>query len=270
MRKIIVLSNIGILLILLVSFCSCNDYSDIKNGIREANAMCPMNSVGLSVTSLEFDEARKAVIIHCLVDENYISVDRMVGHTDILKKLTILQAIKSSQSLQFYVNRGLSIDYVYSSNKYKRKLTYSLTNDELKEIYDGNYTIDGVKYTDLNINELMLDNQIEITRAQLPVTIAKGMVFKSITKTGNIINLNYICDEDGYRVKNFEKVKDMIKRETLSSIDANDLSTRTFLQCCKWCHKEMSYNYIGKLSNDTVKMLISSEDITSLLHNVNY
>lgn len=248
---------------------SCN-YSDIKNEIVKANAMCPINSAGMSVTSFDFDESRKTFVVNCLIDENYMSVDRMMEHTDVLKKWTILQAIKQSSSLQTFVNRGLGIDYVYSSNKYKRKLSYGLTNQELKDISNGNYTIDGVKYTDLNINELMLDNQIEITRAQLPMTIENGIVLKNVSKNGNYINFNYICDESDYTIKQLRQIKSYLKSETIKGVDANDPSGKNFLQCCRWCNKELSYNYIGKQSGDTLKIIIDSNDISSILEGNNY
>lgn len=272
MKNTINLSRLSILICLMCSFLlmSCDNYSDIKNEIAKANAACPINSTGMSITSFEFDESRKTVVINCLVDENYMSVDQMSEHTDILKKWTILQAIKSSSSLQTFANRGLGIDYVYSSNKYKRKLTYGLTNKEIKDIVNGDYTIDGVKYTELNINELMLDNQIEISRTQLPTTIENGVVWKSINKDGGFVNFNYVCDERDYTVGQLQAAKGYLKNETLKGIESNDPSVRIFLQCCKWCKKEISYNYIGKQTGDTLKVILNSEDINTILEGNNY
>lgn len=127
--------------------------------------------------------------------------------------------------------------------------------------------IDGVKSTQLNINELYLDVCVAITNAQLPTTIDKGVVLQKMENASDAVNINYVCDD---KIINFPALKNMkaeLLEEAIDGIDLSDTQTKRMLECAKWCWKDIDYNYINKRTKDTVKIVLTNDQISSILRN---
>jgi hypothetical protein len=133
--------------------------------------------------------------------------------------------MKQASSVETYVDLGIGIKYNYTGNSSSDKISISLTNDDLKRIYDGTMVIDGVKSTQLNINELYLDVCVAITNAQLPTTIDKGVVLQKMENASDAVNINYVCDD---KIINFPALKNMkaeLLEEAIDGIDLSDTQT---------------------------------------------
>ena len=248
--------------------CGCNDYSDVKSEIEKANALCPINSAGGSITSFSFDEQDKAAVVNCLLDEDLMSLSKLSAHKDLLKKLTVLNVVKNAGSFQPLADKGIGLKYVYAGNQSKEKITFSLTNDELKSICNGSMVIDGVKCFELNVNELILENILEVTNTQLPKSIATGIVWQNASKDVKYVNFNYICDEQYVSLERLNSAKEEAKQAMLGEMNVQDVSVKNLLECCKQCRKEISYNFIGKQSGQTLNIIVTHKDIQSLLKSI--
>ena len=197
-----------------------------------------------------------------------MSLSKLSAHKDLLKRWTVLNAVKTARDFQVFADKGIGLKYVYAGNQSKEKITFSLTNDELKSICDGSMVIDGVKCFELNVTELILDNMIDVSNTQLPATIATGMVLRNLSKGVRYVNFNYICDEQYVSLERLNSAKEEAKQAMLGEMNVQDASVKNLLECCEQCGKEISYNFIGKQSGQTLNIIVTHKDIQRLLKSV--
>lgn len=269
--------NIGLALLLVLgltfSLTSCEDYREVKKEIAEINRQCPINEGGVIITSVTFDESDKIVVYNALVQEGSVSVSKLRGHEDMMKKGVVLGMLKEMKTAKMFADKGLGIRYTYANSNSAAKVSVDLSNDDLQAIADGTYIIDGRKCADVDQNLLMLENLVAMDNLQYPMEETNGVrpLRERLTSEALVIDCSF--NESEFTIPQLlsvpgaeAEVKAEMRQDMLKYFSDNEKTVHTMLQYCKWCDRAITYNYIGSRTDKSLEVTITTSDLTNLLY----
>lgn len=258
-------SLLFVLMAIVATFSSCEDTTRLQKLVETANKSCPtpMNTSGLSLASVSFDKAEKMVICKYLMDDKLINIDVISKHKNLMRQLASLSFKQQNPDVfEEMISCGAGITYIYSGGRSSLPITISFTCQELQDAISKTFN------SKEELDKLFLETQLELTRQQLPMTIAEGMRFVEISKDSTDIVYLYLVDENIYNIKvmkqNFavpsimEEQKNNIMKELTDPYNA---SMKKIVQLCKRYKWNFVYRYKGNVSGDFAEFRITYNDL---------
>lgn len=237
---------------------SQSDDAVIENAINTINALMPMPMGSLGELTSAYLERRNVVLI-AEVNEDFLNIEKLQENPEIMHE-SMVSFMKNTSNpnvillLSVVKESDKGLKYVYIGKKSKKSVSVVLTNREIREALDapaGNKNVMDV-----------IESQIRLTNAQLPMYTGGGMTIMKLALEGNYLAYTYECDEN---IVSIDRLND--NRVELKRLLINELTTSTdsmikmLVEMCKEADLGIIYRYVGDTSGKDCTVYLNNSEL---------
>ena len=246
---------IAFLSVFMIGTASCNAQNHrLESIIRELNKEMPI-SMGMVGNLTKIDVKNSTLEITATVDESLVNIESLQSNPELMKKnlKLIIQNSDGDMKTAFEEMKksDLGLKFTYVGNDSGKKASVSLQQNELKAL----------SFASKDPNKL-LQSQIELTNAQLPMDLGSGMVNTKLVRQGDYVIYYYKCDEDLLDIEQMQANIPLMQNLIVDELNNNnDPTFNMFKKMCKDANVGIGYYYVGDKSGKIAKVLIPVKDL---------
>ena len=243
MKRIINLTLTCVVVFLTAfSFVACDNESRLRQGVKEANAECPVKvSEYAEFTSVEYVDGKVQYVLTVddhLFDLNSISANKQLAKSQII--MTLSNPNSSSNALLDLVkDAGADLVFIYKGRYNGKRVPIEISVDELNHISTDDYDA-----------EANLQGLLDITNAQCPITLDEGLVMDRVYADGKHFVYHYITDDDVVDIDILRSNIVMAKEETLKELK-RDQSVKDIIKVLDELDMDIRYVYESEQTGAT-------------------
>ena len=253
MKKMLILLSVVVASILVS--CENENVTKLKSEIEAANKQCPMN-MGMmgDILSVKYDEKAKEVQMYYSINEDIVSIEALTNSEQMVMKSMRLSVSRNQakEMLILIVDAGAGLSVTYKSASTGKTFKVSLTSDDLKEVCDN-------PMSEMEINQMWLENSIAIENARCPYLVDEGMEMVQAYDDGTNIICACRIDEDMYDFSILAYSLSEIKQNTIEMFD--DPLMKRALGVIHLLGKGFVLRYCGDTSAKTFDITFTNEEI---------
>lgn len=244
-----------------VAGCSDGKKAQLKEAVLTIDKRCPvsMGSIG-DLISIKYDDESNVVQYYYSVNEDVaFNIDFIEENKEVAASSIKLMFSKSEMKevLDFIIDVGASLKVVYKGSSTGKSTEVEVTSEELADLKDK-------PYSDREINEMLLKNEISAIQASLPWKVEDGMEMDKVYDDGE--NVVYSCrmDEDLYDISLLETGLANVKDEVLEGF-SSDVAVKKMIGILVNLDKGFVYRYYGDQSGKSVDVEFTPADLRAFL-----
>lgn len=251
-RKLLIIAFLSLVMI-GASRCDAQN-SLLEDVVRELNKETPI-SMGMTGNLTEIAVRNNMLEITAKVDESLVNIESLQSNPELMKenlKLIVQNGDGDMKTLFDLVkksNKGLKFTYV--GNVSGKKVSVSIKHEELKAMSSA----------PKDPNKL-LQAQIDVTNAQLPMDYGNGMVNTKVVREGDYVIYYYQCDEDVLDIEQMQKNVSSMRSVIVDELNnSSDPAFTLFKKMCKDAGAGIGYYYVGNKSGKIAKVHIPADEL---------
>ena len=251
MRKIIMVSMVFIGALLAFSGCT---NKKIQALVDESNKSFPMQmSEGVMATGLDLEGDN--IVFKYIVKEDAMNLDAVENDKESMKSsLSMMLNNGSSRKLvEIAADEGVGFIFEYKVSDSDRVIRIEMSPDEVKEILNTPSS-----------PESRLKALIDNTTLQLPLKIDEGLIFTKINNDEKNVVYVYEIDEDKVSLSSLKKNIKNVKDAVVEELKGQNVAEKTFMKAVVENNKGLVYQYVGNVSNKTVDVVISLDELKQI------
>ena len=247
------------LFVSVFAIVSCTGQNNrLKTLVDEINAACPL-SAGEIGDMLSAEIAEGNVIITMEINEGYMNIDALDANPELLRQSLIegfrnpTDDMKSLLDELKLCNAGLK--YVYKGKTTGKTTSIMLTNKEIKNLAN-------VSESDQDPDAL-LDAQIKITNAQLPIRIDESTIMTRLEREKDCVVYYYDVDETSVSLEELEEYRESVENYLTQQLQRqkDEASSKLFINACIMNDVDIVYHYCGTTTGKTIDFRVDIDDI---------
>ena len=228
-----------------------NDQLAAMVDIMQSMTPMPMGMVG-EMTDISI--SRGELVLTATVDESLINIKKLQKNPELLKENLQQLILDKSSGIHYLIDElkksDLGLRLIYIGQTSGETVSCALTNKEVKQ----------ADYND-NDPDKMLELQINLTNAQLPMDFGNGMVNTKLVREGNYVVYYYVCEEPTYDIDRMQCNVSSMRGMILNEVNGSDPTFSMFRKICKDAGCGIAYYYVGNKSGKVAKVLIPASDL---------
>lgn len=176
---------------IVVSLSSCRRAGDLQSIVDDTNSRCPI-SLGLMGNITKVSLEGNTVVYDAVVDDHLVNLPKLRQNTEAMKKGIMFSFLKDKKTLNALLAEKVDLRYIYHSKSSNEPLNLLISHEDLEKMSN---TFSG---DEKKLAVMMLENQLELTRLQLPMQVDELTKLIDFRAEGN--NAVYLYELDAKSV----------------------------------------------------------------------
>lgn len=263
MKKTLTIPALAILILIISMGVSDPDKSRLMTAVENVGRVCPIDlGFSFKLTGASYNPADEgAVKFDYTVNPNIMPIGLLRKNAQLAKQSTALSFSRDTQRqmLEMMIKAGASLTIKFAnSDNPSDSFTSTLSNDELKKIYD----------TPVNRREAakaLLDIQLAIVNSSLPAPAnAQGITLKGMTDNGKYVVYTYAIPgaKKQARQPSNQEIEQM--KRAIRPLFDNPIMRQTLIMLTE-LDRGLKYIYKGVPSGSTVELTYSPQELKEYL-----
>ncbi|MBO4965111.1 MAG: hypothetical protein J6C81_02460 [Muribaculaceae bacterium] len=247
----------------------------IRTDVAVSNSTCPQQiSEGLTMTSIKFNESRRAVIFNYTVDLPMVTAaDMRTSLNDYASNMETLKDMAAEEDMQVLLEALIEEKGCIELNFYMKRenktvsstyTTFDLSS-ALKYVQSPSYnnnTNTSTSATGSNSQYADVDAIINATNINMPMNVDSTTVLESLSRDGSIMFYNYTLTEDGFTAEQIAPFKGGIRQSIENNFD--NALTQQLLQTLIDANITLIHRYVGSKTGGSFDIVFSPSDLRAL------
>ena len=219
---------------------ACRGESELEKVVKAINDECPMSAgdIGDMVSAeLQGD----MVIVTMNMNESVFNIDALQKNPDLIKTSLVEMLKNPTEDIKTMIDElkksTAGLTYKYVGKQTGKEISVTLSKEEIQAL----------KTSGEEDPQAVLEAQIAVSRAQLPMKIDEVTIMKDILfEDGKVVYL-YDVDEDGVSIAFLEENRSVVEENFLKVLrmQAGEMSTKPFLLACRKTNANIVFRYMG-------------------------
>lgn len=243
--------------IMVFALVSCYGRNRLELLVDKMNEECPVSAGVIGeVTGFEIEDNN--VLVTLMVNENILNVEALKSNPDLMHNNIMIGFQNPTPEMEELVDElrrcKAGLAYRYVGNVSGEEATVSLTSDEIKSLSKSR----GFKDPDA-----VLDAQISVTNAQLPMQLDEMTVMTKLLREDDCLVYCYDVDENLLTLDDLDASGDFMEQMLIDELRvAKDRpESKQFFEACKLADVDIAYRYRGTLTGRTIQYIVPIDSI---------
>lgn len=221
---------------------SCSTGSPLKDAVEKLQRDLPMQiNDFMSMDEISYENDVLEMVYG--VDEDLIDIQALKANPKMLKQNAKLVVSNASGDFKTVVDQlvkeGAGMRVTYIGRDSGAKVSVTLSGDELR------------KSSEMDADPMeLLQAQIDVTNAQMPMQADEATVLNKLTLEGNYVYYNYTIDEDKLSISVMKQNEASMRAYLKQLIDNPDPTATTFYDACRNAGYGIAHRYVGCYSGE--------------------